>query len=68
MIVYLNNNQVELSQSKSITDILTEDFNIPESKGLAVAVNQEVIPKANWSNYLLKEQDKLTIIRATQGG
>lgn len=38
------------------------------SKGIAVAVNNEVIPKEQWPSRLLQEQDSILIITATQGG
>ncbi len=68
MIVYLNNKQVNLPQAKSISQIIAQDFNLPGAKGIAVAVNQEVIPKTIWETYEVKENDKVTVIKATQGG
>lgn len=38
------------------------------TKGIAVAVNQNVVPKANWNDTLLQENDTIIIIKATQGG
>ncbi len=37
-------------------------------KGIAVAINHAVIPKAQWVEYVLSENDNLLIIKATQGG
>lgn len=37
-------------------------------KGVAVALNDTVIPKANWSSMTLNQNDQITIIKATQGG
>ncbi len=68
MIVYLNNKQVNISDTKNILEILAEDFHIDNPKGIAVAVNLEVVPKTNWNEFILKENDKVTIIKATQGG
>lgn len=39
-----------------------------DKKGIAVAVNNSVVPKAEWNTYEVKSADKITIIRATQGG
>ena len=47
---------------------LLQDLDLFESKGIAVAVNNKVIPKANWNTFQLNENDTITIIRATQGG
>ncbi|UIR56902.1 sulfur carrier protein ThiS [Sphingobacterium sp. SRCM116780] len=39
-----------------------------KTKGIAVAVNNQVIPKTAWSNTTLQHQDHILIISATQGG
>ena len=55
---------------KTNTAILLSDLNgvIAEQKGIAVALHQKVIPKERWDRTNLKEEDKITIITATQGG
>ena len=37
-------------------------------KGIAVAINNQIITKNSWSETALKENDNVTIIKATQGG
>lgn len=45
------------------------DLEIPNKQnGIAVAINNTVVPKSNWDNHLLKETDEILIISATQGG
>jgi sulfur carrier protein len=36
--------------------------------GLAIAVNQSVVPAANWGDSVLQDGDELLLIQATQGG
>ena len=36
--------------------------------GIAVAVNEEILPRADWHEYQVKENDNILIITATQGG
>ncbi|WP_419698459.1 sulfur carrier protein ThiS [Mucilaginibacter sp. NFX135] len=36
--------------------------------GIAVAINQAIIPRANWADYQIGPQDQIVIIKATQGG
>jgi sulfur carrier protein len=67
MIIFVNNKPVELDPSKGIAEVLRL-LNIPEPKGIALAVNDNVIPKSDWNNFAINENDQLTIIRATQGG
>ena len=47
---------------------LMQQLNKAEQKGIAVALHQKVIPKERWDRTNLKEEDKITIITATQGG
>jgi len=39
-----------------------------KTKGIAVALNNQVIPKNSWSDQLLNDNDSILIITATQGG
>ena len=41
---------------------------MPSINGIALAVNEKVVPKTEWEKFLLKENDKIIIIKATQGG
>lgn len=38
------------------------------TQGLAIAINQQVIPKTQWESHQLQPNDKIIIIKATQGG
>ncbi|WFF07128.1 sulfur carrier protein ThiS [Micromonospora sp. WMMD1076] len=37
-------------------------------RGLAVAVNGEVVPRAGWSASVLRDGDRVEVLSATQGG
>jgi len=37
-------------------------------KGIAVAVNNQVVSKTAWVDFELKENDKILVIKASQGG
>jgi len=37
-------------------------------KGIAVAINQAIIPRANWADHQIGPHDQIVIIKATQGG
>lgn len=39
-----------------------------KEKGVAVAVNDSVVSKDRWENHKLEDEDRIEIIRATQGG
>lgn len=61
------NKRLEIIPDKiSIKDLL-EFFNI-NSKYMAVEVNNSIVPKSEYSNFSLKENDKVEIINAVGGG
>jgi len=67
MNIYVNNKLQELPAQANITAML-EALNISSQKGIAIAINNNVVPGAEWKSYALNENDKVTLIRATQGG
>ena len=40
----------------------------PARKGIAVAVNLEVLPRSQWASTRLETGDRVDVIRAVQGG
>jgi len=67
MIVSINNKDFVLNENTNLIFAL-EQNGIQSQKGIAVAVNNAVIPKTEWPTKILNENDKITIIKATQGG
>lgn len=67
MVCYVNTIAHEVIENQLLIDLLTAR-GIIEPRGLAVAVNDAVVPRADWPFLQLHEQDRVTIIRATQGG
>ena len=41
---------------------------VTEKRGVAVAVNDEVVSRRKWEESPVKDGDRVEIIRATQGG
>jgi sulfur carrier protein len=66
MKIYINQEEKNLNESCSLNQLL-ESLNVKDI-GIALAVNQSVIPKNSWDKYTLKENDNVLLIRATQGG
>lgn len=67
MKIFLNNQLKELSEPLSVSALL-QQLQLPHTRGVAIAINNEVISRAEWDSHQLQENDKLTLIRATQGG
>ncbi len=64
--VFLNHKQIELDAKSSVHTVLLNSK--IELNGIAVAVNNHVIPKNNWESTFLNDRDYITVIQATQGG
>jgi sulfur carrier protein len=47
---------------------LLQELGFGERKGVAVAVNDAVVPRLTWPDRALAEADRVLVIHATQGG
>lgn len=64
--VNVNNTSHTFNSPSNLQDLLTQ-LDISE-KGIAVAVNNQIISKSDWNRRELAEGENILIIRATQGG
>ena len=62
------NNQIKIFPEQCTVQQLLDEVIPEKQKGIAVALNNSVIPKINWQNQFLKQDDEVLIIKATQGG
>ena len=65
--VLVNNQPQTIEAGKSLFDLL-DKLQFAHKKGVAVAVNEQVVMASLWATTLLKENDKILIISAAQGG
>jgi sulfur carrier protein len=64
--IVLNGNDRQLDDSSNIAQLLDKlDLG---GKRLAVEVNQQIIPRSDFSSFTLKEQDNVEIVQAIGGG
>lgn len=66
MTVFLNKTEVLADESVVLGELLARE-GIPD-KGVAVAVDNKVVPKAEWPSRRLHEGAVITVIRAVCGG
>ena len=66
MKIQVNNKEVEISQESTLAQ-LTEQLQLP-AQGVAIAVNNKMIPRTEWETFVLHENDRLVIIKAACGG
>jgi sulfur carrier protein len=67
MAILVNNAECDFISGQSLKDMLVS-MKLESKKGIAVSVNQRIIPRANWEQEKLKEDDQVVIIEASQGG
>jgi len=67
MHITFNSEPQEIPAALLLIDLLeTKELN--NKKGIAVAVNGNVIPRQNWSDTQLSHNDSILVIKAAQGG
>ncbi len=67
MHLKVNSNVMELKDSVVLLS-LVKKLSLIEKKGIAIAVNELVIPKQQWDQFILHPSDEVIIIEAAQGG
>lgn len=66
MKVYINQNETEVPEGITVQELL--DRQQIAAEGTAIAIDNKLVPKSEWSNRTLADGDKITLIRATFGG
>lgn len=66
MKVFLNKESLSVDSNKLIN--LLKENNFADKSGIAVALNDVVVPRSKWETKELSENDQVTVITATAGG
>ena len=66
MVVFINRKPVGVEVPTSLAELLARE-GIP-AEGVAVAVNNRVVPRGEWAATPVAEGMKITVIRAVCGG
>jgi sulfur carrier protein len=68
MRIVVNGAETELSDGATVEAALAE-LEVPAAgRGVAVAVDAEVVPRTQWGAHELQEGARVEILRAIQGG
>ena len=68
MIVAVNGADTELADGATVAGVLAE-LDVPTSaRGVAVAVQGEVVPRGEWVTTSLHDGDRVEVLSAIQGG
>jgi len=66
MKIILNNDPLEIGENTTVENLV--EFLDFQKHHLAVAVNNQVVPKTKWQETFLRENDNIIIIKAVSGG
>ena len=68
MMIELNGRRVELPTGATVADAVLQAGADGEVRGVAVAVDGEVVRKAEWVKTRLQPDQSVEVVRAVQGG
>jgi sulfur carrier protein len=66
--VTINGDRRELPAGATVASMIAALPNAPEGRGVAVAVEGEVVPRGRWANVELRDGAKVEVVVAVQGG
>lgn len=64
--VLLNGRVVEIGAGLTVADVV--QAHVDERRGVAVALNAEVVPRSSWLTTTLADGDHIEIVRPVPGG
>ncbi len=67
MEIFVNTEKSQVGRDSNLLKVI-DDLKLKTKLGIAVALNETVIPQTEWQQTKLKLSDKITIIEAIQGG
>jgi sulfur carrier protein len=65
--ILINDTPRTLASTTTLAELVRK-LGLAERKGVAIAVNNAVAPRATWPTHTLADGDRVLVIRATQGG
>jgi sulfur carrier protein len=68
MTIWLNGEASELGRGVSLSEAVAATGAPPDRRGIAVAVDGEVVPRALWDDTELEDGQRIEVVHAVQGG
>jgi len=66
--IFVNEKPVEIGDNADLISVLEKVDVQPDRRGIAVAVNDRVVRRADWRDHQVEAGDRIEVIQATQGG
>lgn len=67
-VIRLNGRDADVPPGETVAGVLARLDLSPEARGVAVAVDGEVVPRAEWGSFALSEHARVEVLTAMQGG
>lgn len=68
MRIWLNGEERELAPGATLADAVVETGSAPDQRGIAAALEGEVVPRAQWRRTELGDGQHVEVVQAVQGG
>lgn len=68
MKVIVNEEKIDVPEEFDLLGVLKVLNVAPDARGIAVAVNDRVVRRADWGRHAVAPHDRIEVIQATQGG
>ncbi|HET6350167.1 MAG TPA: sulfur carrier protein ThiS [Candidatus Krumholzibacteria bacterium] len=68
MVIVLNGKKMDVHDNVTLGAVLRDTHVADDTDGVAIAINDAVVPRRQWSDLHLHDGDTVEVIRAVQGG
>ena len=68
MRIWLNGEERELATGATLADAVVETGSAPDQRGIAAALEGEVVPREQWQRTALDDGQHVEVVQAVQGG
>ena len=67
MNIIVNQEPHDVKDNISVSELLTH-FRMEDKQGIAIALGMRIVPQSEWETTIIKENETVNIITASQGG
>ena len=68
MNLVVNGSPLEITEGRTVADVVERVAADRPTRGTAVALNGEVVPRGQWGTVALEEGDRIEVLHAIGGG
>ena len=68
MRLLLNGKPADLDDEATVADLVRDRIGTGSRRGIAVALNGEVVPRNEWDTTTIRDDDRVEVLSAAQGG